>query len=90
MPVSENLEFPCEESTLGVVFDPFKVGEVPPVAPTVGTSDQYAVGDLSSKYGRLDNRTHLDIAVNDSSLMLFGQRSVLGRSVVIFKQNSAR
>uniref|UniRef100_A0A1B6GD08 Superoxide dismutase copper/zinc binding domain-containing protein n=1 Tax=Cuerna arida TaxID=1464854 RepID=A0A1B6GD08_9HEMI len=90
MPVSEHLEFPCEESTLGTVFDPYNVGEVTSPPSTPGTPDLYAVGDLSGKYGRLDQLSHLDTFHNDSSLMLFGQYSVLGRSVVIFRKNTAR
>lgn len=90
MPVSEHLEFPCEESTLGVMFDPFKAGEASQLASIQGTPDQYAVGDLSGKYGQLDNLSHLDTVVNDTSLSLFGQRSILGRSVVIFRHNYAR
>lgn len=90
MPVSENLEFPCEELTLGVVFDPYKLSQKPSLPPAQGTPDQYAIGDLSGKYGRLDGLSHLDSTFNDSSLMLFGQRSILGRSVVIFRQDTVR
>lgn len=92
MPVSEHLEFPCEELALGNTFDPYKVGvDANTSLPAAeGTPDQYAVGDLSGKYGHLDQLSHLDTAFNDSSLMLFGQRSVLGRSVVIFKKDTQR
>lgn len=51
-----------------------------------GTSDQYEVGDLSGKFGTLDNRTTYKNAYNDSLLTLFGPRSILGRSVVIHKK----
>lgn len=89
MPVSEHLEFPCEESTLGTLFDPYRLAKQPSLPPAQGTPDQYAIGDLSGKYGRLDRLSHLDSTVNDSSLMLFGQRSILGRSVVIFRQDTS-
>lgn len=90
MPVKEQLEFPCEESTLYNTYDPYKTGEGINPLPGTGTPDQYAVGDLSGKFGRLDNITHLDFSKNDSSIMLFGQQSILSRSIVIFKQDSSR
>lgn len=51
-----------------------------------GTSDQYEVGDLSGKFGTLDNHTEYKNAYNDSLLTIFGPRSILGRSVVIHKK----
>ncbi|XP_054261582.1 uncharacterized protein LOC128985759 [Macrosteles quadrilineatus] len=89
IPVSEYYEFPCEESTIGTMFDPYQVREST-TAITSGTPDLYAIGDLSGKYGHLEGASHFDTAVNDSSLMLFGQRSVLGRSVTIFRKDSKR
>ena len=90
MPVKEYLEFPCEESTLYNEYNPYNIkqGEIPP--PAEGTPDQYAVGDLSNKFQFLNNVKHLDTAYNDTSMYLFGQQSVLGRSIVIFKQDGSR
>jgi len=51
-----------------------------------GTLDQYEMGDLSGKYGTLDNKKRYAITYNDTMLPLFGPRSILGRSVVIHKR----
>ncbi|XP_075237952.1 superoxide dismutase family protein Rsod [Lycorma delicatula] len=92
MPVQEQLEFPCEQSALNSEYDPFGIllkGSVPP--PGVGTSDMYPIGDLSGKFGLLDNRTSLqETAFNDSSMQLFGQQNILGRSVVLHKSDGIR
>lgn len=44
------------------------------------------MGDLSGKFGTLDNKKRYIIAYNDTTLPLFGPRSILGRSVVIHKK----
>jgi Cu/Zn superoxide dismutase len=51
-----------------------------------GTLDQYEMGDLSGKFGNLDNKKKYTTIYNDTMLPLFGPRSVLGRSVVIHKK----
>lgn len=51
-----------------------------------GTLDQYEMGDLSGKFGTLDNKKRYMMMYNDTMLPLFGLRSVLGRSVVIHKK----
>jgi len=51
-----------------------------------GTLDQYEIGDLSGKFGSLDNKKKYATIYNDTMLPLFGPRSVLGRSVVIHKK----
>lgn len=43
------------------------------------------MGDLSGKFGTLDNQTIYKTTYNDSILPLFGPRSILGRSLVIHK-----
>lgn len=44
------------------------------------------MGDLSGKFGSLDNQTIYKTYYNDTLLTLFGPRSVLGRSLVIHKK----
>ena len=51
-----------------------------------GTSDQYEIGDLSGKFGLLENHTLYKTSYNDTILPLFGAYSILGRSVVIHKK----
>lgn len=54
----------------------------------LGTPDQYEMGDLSGKFGTLDNHTIYKTTYNDTMLPLFGPRSILGRSIVIHKKVS--
>lgn len=46
------------------------------------------MGDLSGKFGTLDNYTLYKQEYNDTMLPLFGPRSILGRSVIIHKKVS--
>ncbi|XP_034232585.1 uncharacterized protein LOC117640300 [Thrips palmi] len=80
-PVQEQLEFPCEDTTLEGVWAPPSFE--PTVAPGIGTPDQHPLGDLGAKFGYLDNQTHLNVAYNDTTLTLFGPNAIIGRSVVI-------
>ncbi|XP_066586391.1 uncharacterized protein Rsod [Prorops nasuta] len=86
-PVETDLEFPCEGTTLYGHWNPLNISasEVPP--PGEGTIDQYELGDLSGKFGTLDNRKRFITSYNDTLLPLFGPRSILGRSIVIHKKN---
>lgn len=83
-PVQEYLEFPCEDSTLYGHFNPRNVN--PQTSPTHGTPDQYETGDLSGKFGFLDNKTTVVSSYNDSTITLFGPESIIGRSIVIHKR----
>ncbi|XP_024941705.1 uncharacterized protein LOC107268693 isoform X2 [Cephus cinctus] len=86
-PVEVDLEFPCEATTLYGHWNPLNVNTstVPP--PASGTIDQYEMGDLSGKFGTLDNRKKYSTIYNDTMLPLFGPRSILGRSIVIHKKD---
>ncbi|XP_050302289.1 uncharacterized protein LOC126740355 [Anthonomus grandis grandis] len=85
-PVEENLEFPCEATTLYGHWNPLNVD--PSSSPTRyhGTPDQYEMGDLSGKFGNLENATIYKTHYNDTMLPLFGPRSILARSIVIHKR----
>lgn len=86
--MEENLEFPCEETTLYGHWNPLNVD--PASSPRLyhGTPDQYEMGDLSGKFGFLDNQTMFKVSYNDTMLPIFGPRSILARSVVIHKKVS--
>lgn len=85
-PVEENLEFPCEATTLYGHWNPLNVD--PSSSPTryQGTPDQYEMGDLSGKFGNLENATIYKSSYNDTMLPIFGPRSILGRSIIIHKK----
>jgi Cu/Zn superoxide dismutase len=74
---------PCGQT--GGHFNPFSADKSSSPPSGLGTSDQYEVGDLSGKYGELNNQFQVQGRWVDPSLVLFGSRSVLGRSIVIHK-----
>ncbi|XP_053977399.1 uncharacterized protein LOC128875655 isoform X1 [Hylaeus volcanicus] len=85
-PIEEDLEFPCESTSLYGHWNPLNVNVDNTPLPGEGTSDQYEIGDLSGKFGTLENRKKYTSTYNDTILPLFGSRSVLGRSIVIHKK----
>lgn len=52
---------------------------------SLGTDDEYEIGDLSGKYGSFLNFTSYSEEHMDYNLPLFGRNSIQGRSVVIHK-----
>jgi uncharacterized membrane protein len=48
-----------------------------------GTSDQYPVGDLSSKFGQLAGFSVIHSVFNDTNMPLYGATSIIGRSFVL-------
>ncbi|KAK2588649.1 hypothetical protein KPH14_006415 [Odynerus spinipes] len=89
-PVEIDLEFPCEATSLYNHWNPLDVNTSNVPAPKEGTLDQYEMGDLSGKFGTLDNRKKYTTTYNDTMLSLFGPRSILGRSVIIHKKDKNR
>lgn len=67
-----------------IIYNPHHVepSSVPPEGEA--TSDQYAVGDLSGKYGSLTGKSVEKIQVNDYNLPLFGPVSIIGRAMTIY------
>ncbi|XP_066247756.1 uncharacterized protein Rsod [Euwallacea similis] len=84
--VEENLEFPCEATTLYGHWNPLNVDPTSSPVKYQGTPDQYEIGDLSGKFGNLQNATVYKNFYNDTMLPIFGPRSILGRSVIIHKK----
>lgn len=84
--MEEHLQFPCEDTTLYGHWNPLNVD--PNISPRNyhGTPDQYEMGDLSGKFGSLDNQTVYKTVYNDSMLPLFGPRAIVGRSIIIHKR----
>ncbi|XP_054167346.1 uncharacterized protein LOC128964734 [Oppia nitens] len=67
-----------------IIFNPRNID--PDSVPTegLGTTDQYAVGDLSGKYGNLADKTTEVVTLTDFNLPLFGRDSVIGRALVFY------
>ncbi|XP_015922497.1 uncharacterized protein [Parasteatoda tepidariorum] len=67
-----------------IIYNPLKKSPDAVPEPNKGSSDQYAVGDLSGKFGPLNNAEKHFQQVYDPQLSLFGVNSVIGRAIVIY------
>ncbi|XP_012172349.1 uncharacterized protein LOC100643910 isoform X1 [Bombus terrestris] len=85
-PIEQDLEFPCESTSLYGHWNPFGINVSNTLSAGEGTTDQYEMGDLSGKFGTLENRKRYMKTFNDTILPLFGLNSILGRSIVIHKK----
>lgn len=80
----------CENDYVSGHFNPFAIDTATDPAPTVGTNDQYEIGDLSSKFGLLTGLGEKADNYTDYNLPLFGINSVIGRSIVIHYNDGSR
>ncbi|XP_023276361.1 uncharacterized protein LOC111665549 [Seriola lalandi dorsalis] len=82
----------CSNASVGGHLNPFQVNTADPSYPRVtgSTHDRYEIGDLSAKHMSLANRNEVDEVFTDFNLPLFGQNSIVGRSVVIHQTNGDR
>lgn len=76
-------EHRCQGVDVGGHHNPFNA---PYPGPTSGTDDQYEIGDLSGKSGFLTG-TRYSTDVEDTNLPMEGPLSIVGRSVVIHKND---
>ena len=83
--VEHDLEFPCENTSLYGHWNPWNVNISGTPPSGEGTTDQYEMGDISGKFGTLENKKRCTSTFNDTMLPLFGLKSILGRSIVIHK-----
>lgn len=70
-------------------YNPYNTDENHSPEPGLGTHDKYPLGDLSGKHGLLTSVETLEATVTDYNLPVFGPRSVVGRSIVIKKEDGA-
>lgn len=89
-PVSKSSR--CSNDNVGGHFNPFGVNTNDPTYPRMpgSTHDRYEIGDLSAKHMFLTGKDAVDMTFTDYSLPLFGQNSIVGRSVVIHEPDGAR
>ncbi|XP_059187093.1 uncharacterized protein cusr [Centropristis striata] len=82
----------CSNDNVGGHWNPFRVNTNDPAYPRVpgSTHDMYEIGDLSAKHMSLAGKNETDAMFTDFSLPLFGQNSIVGRSVVIHQTDGAR
>lgn len=82
----------CSNDNVGGHLNPFKVNTSDPAYPNGPgfTHDRYESGDLSKKHMSLAGKNEVDMVFTDFNLPLFGQNSIVGRSVVIHKTDGSR
>ncbi|XP_029353175.1 uncharacterized protein cusr [Echeneis naucrates] len=82
----------CSNDNVGGHWNPLEVNTSAPTYPTApgSTHDRYEIGDLSGKHMSLENQSQVDAVFQDFNLPLFGQNSIVGRSVVIHEVDGAR
>ncbi|XP_033102965.1 uncharacterized protein LOC117105796 isoform X1 [Anneissia japonica] len=82
LPVPMKAESPCSVMSVQNHFNPFNAS-----TPANGTDDMYEVGDLSNKYGSFAGVDSVNAVYHDANLPLFGPLSVVGRSIVIHRND---
>lgn len=76
---------PCSPENIMGLFNPFSLNTSNSPSPGNGTADQYAIGDLSGKFGE-----NMSQAVfMDPTLPLTGPYSIVGRSMVLRSANGS-
>ncbi|KAJ0033194.1 hypothetical protein NQD34_000301 [Periophthalmus magnuspinnatus] len=82
----------CSNDNIGGHFNPFGLNTTDPNYPQGpgSTHDRYEIGDLGTKHMSLAGLTEFEGVFEDYNLPLYGQNSIVGRSVVIHELNGAR
>ncbi|XP_026160139.1 uncharacterized protein cusr [Mastacembelus armatus] len=82
----------CSNDNVGGHWNPFGINTTIPTYPIKpgSTHDRYEIGDLSAKHMSLEGKNNVDMVFKDFNLPLFGQNSIVGRSVVIHQTDGAR
>ncbi|XP_065226507.1 uncharacterized protein Rsod [Planococcus citri] len=89
VPIEEELQFPCENSSIYDVWNPLNISSASASYSTgLKTNDQFKMGDLSAKFGDWNDMMTVNSVHNDSNLQMFGHHSLLGRSFVVMKKQS--
>jgi len=82
----------CSDPTTGGHLNPFKITQKLP--PKSAPFDRYELGDLSGKHGPLlelaGHPDHYVGGYTDDRLPMFGEHSIVGRSIVIHKNDGTR
>uniref|UniRef100_A0A3P9JLK0 Superoxide dismutase copper/zinc binding domain-containing protein n=1 Tax=Oryzias latipes TaxID=8090 RepID=A0A3P9JLK0_ORYLA len=78
----------CSNANVGGHWNPFGIDTMSQSYPKGpgSTHDKYEIGDLSTKHESLKDKSMIMKTFTDFNLPLFGQNSIVGRSVVIHSQ----
>lgn len=82
----------CSNDNVGGHWNPFGINTSDSSYPKVpgSTHDRYEIGDLSTKHMSLTGKNNFNMVFTDFNLPLFGQNSIVGRSVVIHQTDGTR
>ncbi|XP_072025881.1 uncharacterized protein [Amphiura filiformis] len=86
VPYDEEVE-PCSGASVQGHYNPFNIAYGDEGPPKIGTNDMYEVGDLSAKFDSFAGLDSYAEASADTNLYLYGPRSVVGRSIVIHRND---
>uniref|UniRef100_A0A4W5RQZ9 Superoxide dismutase copper/zinc binding domain-containing protein n=1 Tax=Hucho hucho TaxID=62062 RepID=A0A4W5RQZ9_9TELE len=91
-PMRSPPQITCSNDNVGGHWNPFGMDTKDPTYPSGpgSTHDRYEVGDLSARHGSLEGKAVMDAVFTDFNLPLFGQNSIVGRSVVIHRPDGTR
>ena len=82
---------PCSAGSVGGHFDPFMASSRPNYSTSCSSNRSLCeVGDLSGKFGPLHANSLVNETYIDEYLPLYGVYSIVGRSVVIHRNDSSR
>lgn len=84
----------CSDPTIGGHLNPYHIKDKLP--PKAGPLDKYELGDLSGKHGPLiqvfgpGHDDHYEGSFTDNQLPMSGENSIIGRSIIIHKNDGKR
>ncbi|CAI9738845.1 XP_029649477.2uncharacterized protein LOC115223173 [Octopus vulgaris] len=90
VPQRISLNDQCSNDEIAGHWNPFQVKKSESPPPGNGTNDQYEVGDLSGKFGKLNGRDSFSEVYWDWNLPLFEEYSIIGRSFVVHRTDGSR
>ena len=77
---------PCSATGAGGHWNPFNMPfPVALASGQIGTHDIFEIGDISGRHGSLAGHESVDLTYTDSNLPLYGPYSIIGRSVVVHR-----
>lgn len=90
LPIKPDSPEPCSNDDILGHFNPLAWNTSNSPSPGAGTMDQYEIGDISGKFGMLNDRNSLEAVYEDPDMPLTGPNSIVGRSLVVHFASGAR
>ncbi|XP_054460526.1 uncharacterized protein cusr isoform X2 [Anoplopoma fimbria] len=91
LPIKPGSKEPCSNANILGHYNPLAWNASNSPAPGAGTVDQYEIGAIGGKFGKLNGLNQSDAVYMDPEMPLTGPYSIVGRSLVIhYSTNSSR